>query len=108
ARLLLQATHHGQPDRALHVRQRHAAGGLIDGLIADGVLERKGHALYASSPRAFQFLHGRWLEEFLFEIADASGAFDDCASGVRFSWSDDGDGSGQSDVTNEIDFAGTA
>jgi len=108
AHLLLQATHRGQPDRPLQMHNRHAAARLVDGLIADGVLERLGRALYASSPKAFQFLHGRWLEEYLFEIADASGEFDDCASGVRFSWSDDGDGSGNVDVTNEIDFAGTA
>jgi hypothetical protein len=108
AQLLLQATHRGQPDRPLELHTRHAGARLVDGLIADGVLERQGHTLYASSPKAFQFLHGRWLEEYVFEIADASGQFDDCASGVRFSWSLDGDGSGQTDVTNEIDFAGTA
>jgi hypothetical protein len=108
AHLLLQATHRGSPDHPLQMSRRHAATRLVDGLIADGVLERQGQSVYASSPKAFQFLHGRWLEEYLFEIADASGAFDDCASGVRFSWSDDGDGSGNIDVTNEIDFAGTA
>jgi hypothetical protein len=81
----------------------------VDELVADGVLVWRGSALCTSSLRAFQFLHGRWLEEYLFEIADASGRFDDCASGVRFRWAFDGghDGPGPGEVANEIDFAGT-
>jgi hypothetical protein len=81
----------------------------VDDLVADGVLAWQGSALVTTSLRAFQFLHGRWLEEYLFEIAQASGRFDDCASGVRFRWSFDGsdDGAGPGEVANEIDFAGT-
>jgi hypothetical protein len=75
-------------------------------LVADGVLVRTGNAIRAADLRAFQFLHGRWLEEYLFEVADESGRFDDCASGARFSWSVDG--VEHADVANEIDFAGTA
>lgn len=108
ARPLFAAVHRGAPDRPLRLHGRRAATRLIDILIENGVLDRQGHALFPTSPRAFQFLHGRWLEEYLFEIADGSGAFDDCASGVRFSWSLDGDGTGATDVANEIDFAGTA
>jgi len=108
ARPLLQAAHQGMADRPLHVPHRQALTQLIEGLIADGVLAWRDPGLYVTGPRAFQFLHGRWLEEYLFEIAEASGQFDDCASGVRFSWSDDGDGSGNVDVSNEIDFAGTS
>ena len=108
ARFLLHAAHQGMADRPLRVPRRQALTHLIDGLVSDGVLEWRGPGLYVTSPRAFQFLHGRWLEEYLFEIAEASGQFDDCASGVRFSWSDEGDGSGNVDVANEIDFAGTS
>jgi hypothetical protein len=91
ARPLLEATHPRAAD------------------LEDGVLEWRGSALFASSQRAFQFLHGRWLEEYLLEIADASGRFDDCASGVRYRWSFDGEdrGPGPDEVANEIDFAGT-
>jgi hypothetical protein len=110
ARPLLEATHRGAPERALRLHGRHPEAHIVEELIADGVLEWRGSALFTTSPRAFQFLHGRWLEEYLFEIADASGRFDDCASGLRFRWSFDGsnDGAGPGEVANEIDFAGTA
>jgi hypothetical protein len=110
ARPILTATHRGAAERPLRPRGRHTRSRLVEELIADGVLEWRGSALFATSQRAFQFLHGRWLEEYLFEIADASGRFDDCASGVRFRWTFDGadDGSGPGEVANEIDFAGTA
>ena len=109
ARPLLDAVHRGALDRPLRVRGRRALP-LVEELVEDGVLEWRGSALFATSQRAFQFLHGRWLEEYLFEIADASGQFDDCASGVRFRWSFPGEESdpGRGDVANEIDFAGTA
>ena len=109
ARPLLEATHRGGPDRALRLQGRRALP-LVEELVEDGVLEWRGSGLFATSLRAFQFLHGRWLEEYLFEIADASGQFDDCASGVRFRWSFPGEESdpGRGDVANEIDFAGTA
>jgi hypothetical protein len=112
---LLAAVHHGAWDRPLRVRGRQLPelGRLIDELAADGLLVRDGGALYASDLRAFQYLHGRWLEEYLFEIAEASGRFDDCASGLRFVWLEepleetfDGPGNGP-DLANEIDFAGT-
>lgn len=110
ARPLLTATHRGSPDRPLRLHGRQARSGLVDDLVGDGVLVWRGSALYPTSLRAFQFLHGRWLEEYLFEIADASGRFDDCASGVRFRWSIDGGRAeaGPGEVANEIDFAGTA
>lgn len=120
ARPLLEATHRGAPDHPLRVRRVRTLGSLIDGLADDGVLEWRGNGLFTTSMRAFQFLHGRWLEEYLFEVADASGRFDDCASGVRFRWTfsgEDGDGGprdddgrdgGRGEVANEIDFAGTA
>jgi hypothetical protein len=109
ARPLLDAAHRGGPDRRLRLQSRHTMP-LVEELIADGVLEWRGSALFATSLRAFQFLHGRWLEEYLFEIADASGLFDDCASGVRFRWAFPGEEShaGPGEVANEIDFAGTA
>lgn len=109
ARPLLEATHRGHPERPLRVPGRRALP-IVEELVEDGVLEWRGSALFATSMRAFQFLHGRWLEEYLFEIADASGQFDDCASGVRFRWSFPGEESdpGRGDVANEIDFAGTA
>jgi hypothetical protein len=110
ARPLIAATHRGSPEHALRPQGHHKESHLVDGLVADGVLEWRGTALFPTSLRAFQFLHGRWLEEYLFEIADASGEFDDCASGVRFRWSFDGaeHGAGPGEVANEIDFAGTA
>ena len=109
ARPILEATHRGHPDRPLRLQGRRALP-LADELVEDGVLEWRGSALFATSLRAFQFLHGRWLEEYLFEIADASGQFDDCASGLRFRWSFPGEehDPGRGDVDNEIDFAGTA
>ncbi len=109
ARPLLDAAHRGGLDRPLRLHGRRAFP-LVEGLVEDGVLEWRGSALFATSQRAFQFLHGRWLEEYLFEIADASGQFDDCASGVRFRWAFPGEESdpGRGDVANEIDFAGTA
>jgi hypothetical protein len=109
ARPLLDAVHRGRPERALRLHGRRALP-LVEALVEDGVLEWRGSGLFATSMRAFQFLHGRWLEEYLFEIADASGQFDDCASGVRFRWSFPGEESdpGRGDVANEIDFAGTA
>jgi hypothetical protein len=110
ARPLIEATHRGGWERPLRVHGRRARTHLADDLVADGVLEWRGSALFATSLRAFQFLHGRWLEEYLFEIADASGQFDDCASGVRFRWSFPGesDRAGPDEVANEIDFAGIA
>ncbi len=112
ARPLLEATHRGAPDHPLRVHRLRTVGGLIDGLIDDGVLEWRGNALFATSMRAFQFLHGRWLEEYLFEVAEASGRFDDCASGVRFRWAFSGEDldrdAGGGEVANEIDFVGTA
>jgi hypothetical protein len=109
ARPLLDAAHRGGPDRPLRLHGRRPMP-IVEELIADGVLEWRGSALFATSLRAFQFLHGRWLEEYLFEIADASGLFDDCASGVRFRWAFPGEESraGPGEVANEIDFAGTA
>jgi hypothetical protein len=109
ARPLLEATHRGAHDRPLRLRGRRSMP-IVEELAADGVLEWRGSGLFATSIRAFQFLHGRWLEEYLFEIADASGQFDDCASGVRFRWSFPGEESraGPGEVANEIDFAGTA
>ncbi len=79
-------------------------------LVEDGLLRRVGPAVVSADLPAFQFLHGRWLEEYLFEVADASGRFDDCASGVRFNWTFEGDPTGPDEgpVANEIDFAGTA
>jgi hypothetical protein len=111
ARPLLEAVHRGEWEKPLPLGPREGADELLDGLIEDGVLRREAAAtVRAADPRAFQFLHGRWLEEYLFEVADASGRFDDCASGVRFSWSIDGDTRAGRDgaVANEIDFAGTA
>ena len=109
ARPILEATHRGGPDRPLRLQGRRSLP-LVEELIEDGVLEWRGSGLFATSGRAFQFLHGRWLEEYLFEIANASGQFDDCASGVRFRWSFPGEEShaGSGEVANEIDFAGTA
>lgn len=106
AQPLLEAVHHGAWDRPLRVRagqgaDRQATDRLIADLAEDGVLEQRD-AVYLASQGAFQFLHGRWLEEYLFEVADASGRFNDCASGVRFKWAEEGD------LVNEIDFAGTA
>lgn len=103
---LLEAVHHGAWDRPLRFRRRHGSDTLVTDLVDAGVLVRTGSTVRAADLRAFQFLHGRWLEEYLFEVADASGRFDDCASGVRFSWSVDG--VENTDVANEIDFAGTA
>lgn len=109
ARPLIEATHRGAADRPLRLPKRQANSHLVDELVEDGVLEWRGSALFATGLQAFQFLHGRWLEEYLFEIADASGRFDDCASGVRYRWSFDGEdrGPGPDEVANEIDFAGT-
>jgi hypothetical protein len=109
ARPLLAAVHRGGTDRPLRLHGRRTLP-LIDDLVSDGVLEWRGSGLFTTSLRAFQFLHGRWLEEYLFEIANASGQFDDCASGVRFRWSFPGeqDHAGPGEVANEIDFAGTA
>ena len=101
ARPLLEAAHHGAWNRPLRVRPAAGTGELIDELIDDGLL-RGGHHPLPTDLRAFEFLHGRWLEEYLFEIADASGRFDDCASGLRFRWAENGD------LANEIDFVGTA
>ena len=111
AQPLLEAVHRGGPDKPLRVRQAHASDELVSALVDDGVLIRLGRAVAATDLRAFQFLHGRWLEEYLFEIADDSGRFDDCASGVRFSWTFEGDEAADGEegpVANEIDFAGTA
>lgn len=110
ARPILDATHRGGADRPLRIGNRRASARLVDDLIEDGVLEWRGSAIHATSMRAFQFLHGRWLEEYLFEVADASGQFDDCASGVRFRWTFAGEErpSGLDEVANEIDFAGTS
>lgn len=114
ARPLLDATHRSAPEQPLRIHHLRALGPLIDELIEDGVLAWRDSALFTTSMQAFQFLHGRWLEEYLFEIADASGQFDDCASGVRFRWSfsgEEGAGKGKGgrgEVANEIDFAGTA
>ena len=105
AQPLLDAVHRGVWGQPLRVRGQGSLGRLMGELEDDGVLERRGSALFATSMRAFQFLHGRWLEEYLFELADASGQFDDCASGVRFAWTVDG--GRDADVANEIDFAGT-
>lgn len=107
ARALMAAAHHGSPDRPLRMHGQRPSSGLIEALIEDGVLVRHGSALFPSSMEAFQFIHGRWLEEYLFEVADASGKFDDCASGVRFSWWMNGEANAAIDVANEIDFAGT-
>jgi hypothetical protein len=124
---LLEAVHHGAWNRPLRVRGRQslAFGRLVDELAEDGLLVRDGRALQAFDLKAFQYLHGRWLEEYLFEIAEASGRFDDCASGLRFLWLEEpreesreeppahpydtrqpspADGP---DLANEIDFAGT-
>jgi hypothetical protein len=110
ARPLLDAVHRGSVERPLRIQQRRNSARLVEELIEDGVLERRGPAIYATSMQAFQFLHGRWLEEYLFEIADASGQFDDCASGVRFRWTFAGEEQRRNgeDVANEIDFAGTS
>ncbi len=112
ARPLLDATHRGAPDHPLRVHHLRALRPLLTELADDGVLEWRGNALFPTSMQAFQFLHGRWLEEYVFEIADASGRFDDCASGVRFRWSFSGEEGdpvgGRGEVANEIDFAGTA
>jgi hypothetical protein len=111
ARPLIEASHRGSFERPLRLPGRRAgASHLVEALIEDGVLERRGNALFTTSMRAFQFLHGRWLEEYLFEIADASGQFDDCASGVRFRWTFAGEEPrpGPGEVANEIDFAGTS
>lgn len=110
ARAIIEASHRGGPERPLKLRGRDAHTRLVDALIDDGVVEWRGSALFATGLRAFQFLHGRWLEEYLFEIADASGQFDDCASGVRFRWVFPGeqDVAGPGEVANEIDFAGTS
>ena len=75
---------------------------LIRNLIDDGCCERRAGALVPVDLAAFQYLHGRWLEEYLFEIAEASGRFDDCASGLRFRWTEN------EALLNEVDFAGTA
>lgn len=108
AHALLDATHRGHPERPLRLNHRQASSRLVDALIDDGILHRQGQSIIPTSMRAFQFLHGRWLEEYLFEVADVSGQFDDCASGVRFGWLLDGQDDSTSDVANEIDFAGTA
>ena len=105
AQPLLEAVHRGAWDRPLQMRGQRALGRLLGDLEGDGVLEWRSTNLFATSMKAFQFLHGRWLEEYLFELADASGMFDDCASGVRFAWTIDG--TRDADVANEIDFAGT-
>lgn len=102
---LLDAVHRGAWDRPLRAERGRLDGPLVGSLMTSGVLIRRDDALFATNLRAFQFLHGRWLEEYLFEVAEASGRFDDCASGVRFTWlADDLPGA---DVANEIDFAGT-
>lgn len=110
ARPLLEAAHRGGAERPLRVPSRRATALLVGGLIQDGVLERRGSTIFATSMRAFQFLHGRWLEEYLFEVADASGEFDECASGLRFRWTFAGEErqTGPDEVANEIDFAGTS
>lgn len=117
ARPLLEAVHRGAWNRPLRVDRRPPNGDLVDALIADGVLRpggrEAGSTVMATDVQAFQFLHGRWLEEYLFEVAEASERFDDCASGVRFSWSDveDRDHLQRGEhgpLANEIDFAGTA
>ena len=99
---LLEATHQGGWERALHFSPRPGTLELARALQHEGVLVRRGRTYFATDLQAFQFLHGRWLEEFVFEVADASGRFDDCASGVRFVWEE------AKGVANEIDFAGTA
>jgi hypothetical protein len=101
AKPLLEAVHQSGPGRPLRVHGAGSLQWLIDELIEDGVLERR-RAIFPASQEAFQFLHGRWLEEYLFEVADESGQFDDCASGLRFQWVENGE------LTNEIDFAGTS
>ncbi|MCC6174284.1 MAG: DUF1887 family protein [Chloroflexi bacterium] len=108
AQPLLNATHHSSWERPLRLRGKQRNERLLDALTEDGVLLRDGSAVFAREAQAFQFLHGRWLEEYLFEIADESGAFDDCASGVRFTWISERDRNGDPAVANEIDFAGTA
>jgi hypothetical protein len=108
---LLEAVHHSAWNHPLKVTRRHqpATRALIDALIGDGLLRAANGALYTVDLVAFQYLHGRWLEEYLFEIAMASGRFDDCASGLRFGWEGSyADGDGGADVANEIDFASTA
>jgi Card1-like endonuclease family protein len=102
ARPLLEAVHHSGRERPLRVGRRADTAELIEALAADGLLEWRGGALFPVDLTAFQYLHGRWLEEYLFEVAEASGAFDDCASGLRFRWSEDGG------LVNEVDFAATA
>jgi hypothetical protein len=120
---LFEAVHHGAWNRPLRVRGRQAPafGRLVDELGEDGLLARDGRALYAVDLKAFQYLHGRWLEEYLFEIAAASGRFDDCASGLRFVWLEESRDEPSQDppdmrqawpadapnLANEIDFAGT-
>jgi hypothetical protein len=103
ARPILEAAHHGEWDRPLRIRGNHTSDRLVRDLVERDLLRRQGSQVWCTSLRAFQYLHGRWLEEYLFDIADASGEFDDCASGVRFGW-----GGGPEGVTNEIDFVGTA
>ena len=102
AQPLLEAVHRGVWTKPLRLRPGPETARLVEDLHETGLLRSDGHALFAADLRAFQFLHGRWLEEYLFEIADASGRFDDCASGLRFTWA------GEREVANEIDFAGTA
>jgi hypothetical protein len=102
ARPILEASHHGSWERPLRIRPQQGTLELARVLTGEGVLARRGNAFQATDLRAFQFLHGRWLEEYVFEIADGSGRFDDCASGLRFAWAEN-DG-----LANEIDFAGTA
>jgi hypothetical protein len=102
ARPLLEAVHRSGRDRPLQPGHRSDTAALIRTLIDDRLLERQDGALVPVDLTAFQYLHGRWLEEYLFEIAEASGRFDDCASGLRFRWTEN------EALTNEVDFAGTA
>ena len=104
ARPILDAVHHGRHDAPLKIRRADGTTKLVHELIDDGVLRTERRGVLPTDMRAFQFLHGRWLEEYVFEVGAASGRFADCASGVRFSWSTDGVEHG--DVANEIDFVG--
>ncbi|MFN8523684.1 MAG: DUF1887 family CARF protein [Chloroflexota bacterium] len=103
---VLEAVHRGAWDRPLRIRDGRSALRMAGELADYGLLHVEGRHVSATSLQAFEYLHGRWLEEYLFEIADTSGQFDDAASGVRFVWSPNG---GPTEaVANEIDFVGTA